>query len=73
MADHYFREPMSAALIAGIATAAYIHIRSSLNNEKALPNSAYFKPAFLVGLLVYIIVHQGSGHQETISTTPFRA
>jgi len=73
MADHYFREPMSAALIAGVVTAAYIHIRSSLNNEKALPNSAYFKPAFLVGLLVYIIVHQGSGHQESLSTTPFRA
>jgi len=54
-------------------TVAYIHIRASLNNEKAMPNSAYFKPAFLVGLLVYIIVHQGSGHQETISTTPYRA
>jgi hypothetical protein len=73
MADHYFREPMSAALIAAAATIAYIHIRASLNNEKALPNSSYFKPAFLVGLLVYIIVHQGHGHQESISTTPFRA
>lgn len=73
MADHYFREPMSAALIAAAVTIAYIHIRASMNNEKVLANSAYFKPAFLVGSLVYIIVHQGSGHQETISTTPFRA
>ena len=73
MSDHYFRDHMSAALIAAAATIAYIHIRASLNNEKVLANSAYFKPAFLVGLLVYIIVHQGSGHQETISTTPFRA
>lgn len=70
--DHYFRDPMSAAGIAAAATIAYIYIRASMNNDKALPNSAYFKPAFLVGLLVYLIVHQGSGHQESISTTPFR-
>ena len=71
--DHHFREPVTAGLIAACVTMGYIHIRASLNNEKSLPNSAYFKPAFLVGLLVYIIVHQGNGHQETISTTPFRA
>ena len=70
--DHHFRDPMSAAGIAAAATIAYIYIRASMNNDKALPNSAYFKPAFLVGLLVYLIVHQGSGHQESISTTPFR-
>lgn len=69
--DHYFRDPMSAAAIAAVATMAYIHIRASLNNEKALPNSSYFKPAFLVGVLVYIIVHQGNAHQETISSTPY--
>ena len=69
--DHYFRDPMSAGAIAAVATMAYIHIRASLNNEKALPNSAYFKPAFLVGVLVYIIVHQGNAHQETISSTPY--
>jgi hypothetical protein len=70
--DHHFRDPMSAAGIAAVATIAYIYIRASMNNEKALPNSAYFKPAFLVGLLVYIIVHQGNGHQESLSSTPFR-
>ena len=69
--DHHFRDPFTAALIGGVATMAYIHVRASLNNEKALPNSAYFKPAFLVGVLVYVIVRQGNAHQETIMTTPF--
>lgn len=69
--DHYFRDPMSAAGIAAVATIAYVYIKASLNNEKALPNSAYFKPAFLVAVLVYIIVHQGNAHQETISSTPY--
>jgi hypothetical protein len=69
--DHYFRDPMSAAAIAAGATFAYIHMRASLNNEKALPNSAYFKPAFLVAILVYIIVHQGNARHETISSTPY--
>ena len=69
--DHHFRDPMSAAAIAAAATIAYVYIRASMNNEKALPNSAYFKPAFLVGALVYVIVHQGNAHQETITTTPY--
>ena len=68
--DHYFREPMSAAAIAAAATIAYIHVKATMNNEK-LANSAYFKPAFLVGLLVYFIVSQGVGSRETISTEPF--
>lgn len=68
--DHYFRNPMSAAAIAGAATIAYIHIKSSMNKEK-LPNSAYFKPAFLVAFLVYIIVQQGNASHESISTDPF--
>ena len=68
--DHYFREPMSAAAIAAAATIAYIHVKATMNKEK-LANSAYFKPAFLVGLLVYFIVSQGVGSRETISTEPF--
>jgi hypothetical protein len=68
--DHYFRDPTSAAAIAAGATMAYIYIKASMNKEK-LPNSAYFKPAFLVGLLVYIIVSQGHGARETISTDPY--
>lgn len=69
--ENYFREPWSAALIAAGATILYIHMKASLNKEKDLPNSAYFKPAFLVGLLVYLIVHQGGASQETISREPF--
>jgi hypothetical protein len=68
--DHYFRNPMSAAAIAAGATVVYIHVKSSMNKEK-LPNSAYFKPAFLVGLLVYIIVQQGNASHESISSEPF--
>jgi hypothetical protein len=68
--DHHFRDPMSAGAIAAAATLAYIHVKASMNKEK-LPNSAYFKPAFLVGLLVYFIVSQGAGSKESISHDPF--
>ena len=68
--DHYFREPMSAAAIAAAATIAYIHVKATMNKEK-LANSAYFKPAFLVAVLVYIIVSRGAGTRETISTEPY--
>jgi hypothetical protein len=68
--DHYFRDPMSAGAIGAAATMAYIYVKASMNKEK-LPNSAYFKPAFLVGLLVYFIVSQGVGSRETISSEPF--
>ena len=69
--DHHFRDPFTAAIIGGSATIAYIYIRSSMNNEKALPNSAYFKPAFLVAFLVYIIVTQGNAHRESLASTPY--
>jgi hypothetical protein len=68
--DHYFREPSSAALIGAAATLAYIHVRTTMNKEK-LPNSAYFKPAFLVAVLVYIIVSRGGASRESISTEPY--
>jgi hypothetical protein len=68
--DHHFRDPMSAGAIAAAATIAYIHVKASMNKEK-LQNSAYFKPAFLVGLLVYFIVSQGAGSKESISHDPF--
>lgn len=68
--DQYLREPMSAAAIAAGATLVYIHVKASMNKEK-LPNSAYFKPAFLVAVLVYIIVARGAGAKETISSDPY--
>jgi hypothetical protein len=61
---------MHAALIAAGVTVGYVYIKSSMNNEK-LPNSAYTKPAFLVGLLVYFIVQQGNAHHETLVRTPY--
>jgi len=68
--DHYFRDPMSAAAIAAGATMLYIYVKTSMNKEK-VPNSAFFKPAFLVAILVYIIVRQGNGTNETITSAPF--
>lgn len=68
--DEYLREPSSAAAIAAAVTFGYIHLKATMNKEK-LPNSAYFKPAFLVGILVYIIVSRGGASKESISTEPY--
>ena len=57
----YLRDPMSAALIAGGITAAYIHLKAHLNNE----------PAALNAILVFFIVSGGIGQKEAISTEPF--
>jgi hypothetical protein len=67
----YLREPMYAALFAGVSTAAYVHIKAKMNNEGKLQTSQYVKPAFLVALLVYFIVSSGSGSREKISAEPF--
>jgi len=69
--EQYFQEPTSAALIAAVVTMGYIFIRSKMNNEENVKNSEYFKPAFLVGLLVYFIVSQGQGSHGSISKEPF--
>jgi ABC-type tungstate transport system substrate-binding protein len=68
--DQYFRDPMSAGAIAAAVTAAYIYFRGQMNSEK-LKNSDYFKPAFLVGLLVYLIVAQGAGQGPAVTQAPF--
>ena len=69
--DQYLREPFGAAVIAAGATIAYIYGKSKMNNEGKVKNSDFFKPAFLVALLVYFIVSQGQGSHETISREPF--
>jgi len=69
--DQYFREPMSAAVIAAAVVAGYILVRSKMNNEEKLKNSDYFKPAFLVAVLVYFIVSQGQGDSGPILKEPF--
>ena len=67
----YLRDPMSAALIAGGLTAAYIHLKAQLNNEGKLELNKYAKPAVLNAILVFFIVSQGMGKKEAISSEPF--
>lgn len=69
--DQYFREPFSAAVIAAGVVVAYVFLRARMNNEEKLKNSDYFKPAFLVGLLVYFIVSQGQGDSGPVLREPF--
>jgi hypothetical protein len=69
--EQYFQEPTSAALIAAAVTMGYVFIRSKMNGDGKIKNSDYFKPAFLVGLLVYFIVSQGQGSHGQASKEPF--
>ena len=67
----YLRDPLSAAAIAAIITAGYIHVKAQLNNEGKLELNKYTKPAALNAILVYFIVSQGLGQREAISNEPF--
>lgn len=67
----YLREPMSAAIIAGLLTAVYIHLKAYLNNEGKLELNKYTKPATLNAILVFFIISGGVGRKESISTEPF--
>ena len=69
--DQYFREPFSAAAIAAAVVVGYIYIKAKMNNEGKIKNSDYFKPAFLVGVLVYLIVSQGQGDSGPVMREPF--
>lgn len=69
--EHYFKEPFSAAVIAAVATMAYVFVRAKMNGQEKIKNSEYFKNAFLVALLVYFIVSQGQGSHEPIMKEPF--
>jgi hypothetical protein len=69
--DQYLRQPLSAAMIAGGLTAVYLMAKNKMNGKVPVSNSEYAKPAFLVALLVYFIVAQGSGHRESVSLEPF--
>ena len=62
---------MSAAAIAAGIVMAYVYVKSKMNNEGKMKNSDYFKPAFLVGILVYFIVSQGQGESGPILKEPF--
>jgi uncharacterized membrane protein YphA (DoxX/SURF4 family) len=65
---YLLREPAPAALFAAAVTILYIHIRSKMNDQK-LENYMYVKPALLVGLLVYFIIHYGNSYDEPILKT----
>ena len=69
--DQYCREPLSAAVIAAAVVAVYVFAKSKINNEGKLKNSDYFKPAFLVGILVYFIVSRGQGDSGPTLKEPF--
>ena len=68
--EQYFREPISAAVIAMAAVVAYVYVKSKMNNEK-IKNSEYFKPGFLVAILVYFMVSQGQGSHESRLSEPY--
>jgi hypothetical protein len=67
----YLRDPMSAALVAAVITAGYIHAKAQLNNEGKLELNKYTKPAVLNAILVFFIVSNGLGQKEVISNDPF--
>jgi uncharacterized membrane protein len=69
--EQYFQEPSSAAVIAAAVTIGYIYISAKMNGDDKIKNSDYFKPAFLVALLVFIIVSQGQGAHGSVSKEPF--
>jgi Na+/pantothenate symporter len=69
--ESYFQEPSSAAAIAAVVTIAYIYISSKMNGEGKIKNSDYFKPAFLVALLVFFVVSQGQGSHGSVSKDPY--
>lgn len=69
--DVYCRDPVSAAALAGAAVLGYIYCTAKMNNNTKLKNSAYFKPAFLVAILVFLIVQQGQGDTGAVLTTPY--
>jgi hypothetical protein len=65
---HLLREAVPAALFAAGVTMAYINIRAKMNDQK-LENYMYIKPALLVGILVYFIIHYGNSEDEPILKT----
>lgn len=62
----YLRQPWSAALFAAAVTAFYRYITVNMNGKKELPNHVYLKPAALVAILVYFIVHFGQTYSEPL-------
>ncbi len=53
------RQPAYAAAFAVFMTVAFIHIKLKIQGVESAKNSVYFKPAFMIAVLVYGIVHFG--------------
>jgi hypothetical protein len=62
----YLRQPFPAACVAFLAVYLYLTLRVKINGEPQKPNHYYFKPSFLVAVLVYFIVYMGQTDTEPI-------
>jgi len=69
--DQLLREPVNAAIAGAAITVAYIYIKNKMNGEEKTKNSEYFKPAFLVAILVYFLTSKAHGTHESRLTEPF--
>jgi hypothetical protein len=62
---------MNAAAAAAAITVGYVYVKNKMNGGQTIKNSEYFKPAFLVALLVYFLMSQTHGTHEARMTEPF--
>ena len=62
---------MNASLAAAAITVAYVYVKNKMNGGETLKNSEYFKPAFLVAILVYFLTNKAHGTHEARHTEPF--
>lgn len=62
---------MNAALVAAAITIGYVYMKNKLNGGEKIKNSEYFKPAFLVAILVYFLTSKSHGSHESRLTEPF--
>ena len=70
----YLSNPMYAAAFAAAIVVFYVHVKKQLNREPKPQTSEYTKPAILVGILVYFVVHvaiHGHGEEAHVLTEPF--
>ena len=69
--DQILREPLNAAIAAACITVGYVYIKNKMNGGEPIKNSEYFKPAFLVAILVYFLMNKTHGTHEARMTEPF--
>jgi hypothetical protein len=69
--DTYFQDPAQAAFIAAAIVILYVYGTNKMNGSTKIKNSDYFKPAFLVGILVFFIVKQAQGVNGSKTLDPF--